>query len=199
MRLQLREHHSERSGSNVTLTITTPPTLAQANYSVTVSAASGNITQTQTVQVAVGGIISSMSPTSATVAAGSSATFAVALNSTGGFAGQLTLSCSGAPSGMACSFNPPQVTVAANGSATSTLTVNVAAPPSVSIIPRPKGNWLQTVSRELPLVTAALALFAVALFALAVILRSPSSRLERVFCSPERLREIPPIPHLVSF
>ena len=122
------------SGSQATLTITTPPTLAQGNYSVTVSAASGNITQTQIVQVAVGGITSSILPTSATVAAGSSANFAVALNSTGGFAGQLTLGCSGVPSGMACSFSPPQVSVVANGNATSTLTVNVAAPPAVSII-----------------------------------------------------------------
>ncbi len=160
------------SGSNVTLAITTAPTLAQGNYSVTVSAASGNITQTQTVQVAVGGITSSISPTSQVIAAGASGNFTVALNSTGAFAGQLTLGCSGAPSGMACSFNPPQVTVAANGSATATLTVNVAAPPSVSIIPRPKGNWLQTVSPELPPLTAALALFAVVLSFLAFSLAS---------------------------
>ena len=160
MRLHSASITPSASGSNVTLTITTPPTLAQGNYSVTVSATSGNVTQTQTVQVAVGGITSSILPTSATVAAGSSANFAVALNSTGGFAGQLTLGCSAPPSGMACSFSPSQVSVAANGTASSTLTVNVAALPSVSIIPRPKGNWLQTVSRELPLVTAALALFA---------------------------------------
>ena len=69
------------SGSQAMLTITTPPTLAQGGYSAVVSAAGGDITRTITLQVAVGGISSSMSPSSAIIAAGSSANFAVALNS----------------------------------------------------------------------------------------------------------------------
>ena len=142
------------SGSQATLTITTPHTLAQGGYSSVVSAAGGDITRTITLQVAVGGISSSMSPPSATIAAGSSANFAVALNSASGFAGQLTLGCSGVPSGMACSFNPPQVSVAANGTASSTLTVNVASQPSASMTPPRKGTGRRR-SRDLPLVTAA--------------------------------------------
>ncbi len=171
------------SGSPATLSIAAPPTLAPGNYSITVTAASGSITQTQVVQLAVGGIVSSISPQSAIIAAGSSATFALSLSSTGGFAGPLTLGCSVPPSGITCSFNPAQLTVAASGATTSTLTVNVATPPAVSIIPRPRWNLPETVSRELPLVTAALALFA-ALFAFGVILRSPR-RPNRAVCVSE--------------
>ena len=123
------------SGANVTLTITTPATLPQGNDSVTVSASSGGIQHTQSVQLAVGGLTGSLTPTAATIAAGSSGNFAVSMNSAGGFTGQLALSCSGVPSGMACSFNPPQVSVAANGTASSTLTVNVASQPSASMTP----------------------------------------------------------------
>ena len=80
-----------------TLTIGTMPTLAQGNYSLTVNAASGGITQTQNVQLTVGGMTGSISPSSATIAAGSFGNFAVSATSGGGFAGQLALSCSGVP------------------------------------------------------------------------------------------------------
>ena len=96
------------SGSASTLTITAPPTIALANYPVTVNATSGGTTHTQNVQLTVGGITGSISPSSATIAAGTSGNFAVSMNSTGGFAGQLALACSGVPSGMTCTFNPPQ-------------------------------------------------------------------------------------------
>ncbi len=165
------------SGSNVTLAITAPPTLAQGNYSVTISAASGDITQTQIVQVAVGGIAGSVAPTSATVAVGSSAAFAVSLNSTGGFSGQVNLACNGAPSGVSCNFSPAQVSVAANGNANSTLTVSVASQPMVSMASPPPENHQQPLSRDLPLVSALVALFA-ALSAFSAMRRVHSQRRE---------------------
>lgn len=150
------------SSANVTLTIATPATLAQGNDSVTVSASSPGIQHTQSVQLAVGGITGSLTPSSATIAAGSSGNFAVSMNATGGFAGQLALSCSGVPSGMACTFNPPQVSVAANGIASSTLTVNVASQPTVTMAPGRRQNWPLPLSREALLIAASLlAAFAV--------------------------------------
>jgi hypothetical protein len=156
------------SGSQVTLTVTTPPTLAQGNDKFTVSAASGSITHTQDLQVAIGGITGSISPTSATIAAGSSSNFQVAMNSTGGFTGQVTLVCSGAPSGMNCGFAPPQTTLAANGSVTSTLTVQVASKPAGSMIPHAPRNFPGPVSRNVQLTSIGIAMLVAALFMIAL-------------------------------
>ncbi len=155
------------SGSQAELTLTIPPTLAQGSDTFTISAASGSITHTQGVQVAVGGITSLISPTSAVIAAGSSGNFAVTLNSTGSFAGQIMLACSGAPSGMSCSFIPPQPTLTANGSATATLTVQVVSQPSTSTIPHMPGNLPGSLSRNTPLMPIGLG-FAAALFIFAL-------------------------------
>jgi hypothetical protein len=141
------------SGSNVTLTVTTPATLAQGNDSITVVASSSGIQHTQNVQLTVGGLAGSVAPSSATIAVGSSGNFAVSVNSTGGFTGQVTLGCSGVPSGMACTFNPPQVSVAANGTASSTLTVNVASQPSASMTP---AQWPLSTGLVLGLVAVAI-------------------------------------------
>src|SRR5437588_5304686 len=100
------------SGSQTTLTVTTPSTLAEGNDSFTISAASGSITHTQDVQMTVGGLSGSVTPASATLAVGSSSDFAVSLHSSGGFGGPVTLACSGLPTGIDCAFNPGQVTVA---------------------------------------------------------------------------------------
>src|SRR5690349_23442612 len=78
------------------------------------------------------GISGSVTPTSATISVGGSANFAVTLNSSGGFSGTVTLACGGAPSGINCSFAPAQVNLTANGTASSTLTVTVAAKPSIA-------------------------------------------------------------------
>ena len=142
------------------LTLTTAPTLAAGNYSAIVNASGGGVTQTQSVPFTVGGVTGSISPSSATIAAGSSANVAVGLQATAGFAGQVTLACSGAPSGMACSFNPAQVTLAANGTAASALTVSVAAAPAASALPR--APWLPPHSRGWLFAALALASLAIA-------------------------------------
>ena len=127
------------SGVSVNVTVTTPPTLPQGNYTFEVTAASGaasgNITQIEDMQMIVGGLTGSLAPASATIAAGGSSNFALTVNSTGGFSGQVTLACNGAPSGVTCTPNPPSVTLAANGSVSSTISVQVTAKPSVSRVP----------------------------------------------------------------
>jgi hypothetical protein len=64
--------------------------------------------------------ISATALSPATVTAGSSATSTVTVTPTLGFAGTVTLSCTGMPSGAVCSFNPPSI---ANSSGTSILTI----------------------------------------------------------------------------
>lgn len=63
--------------------------------------------------------------TSATVAAGQSTQFTLTVTPTGGFANNVTFSCSPI-TGITCSFNPAAVTPA-NGAATTTLTVTTSA------------------------------------------------------------------------
>ena len=64
-------------------------------------------------------------PASATVTAGNSTQFMLTITPVGGFAGNVTFSCSPVI-GISCAFNPPMVTPA-NGAATTTLTVTTSA------------------------------------------------------------------------
>jgi hypothetical protein len=121
------------SGAHANLTLTIPPTMTQGTFAFTISAASGNATHTQDVQVTVGGLSGSMAPAAMTIAAGSASNFTVTVNSTGGFSGPVSLACGGAPAGVACSFSPSQFNVQANAAATSTLTVQVSTKPSGSL------------------------------------------------------------------
>jgi hypothetical protein len=66
----------------------------------------------------------STSPPSATVTAGQSALFNIAVTPAGGFAEPITFSCASL-SGIACSFNPPMVTPNGGG-ATTVLTVSTS-------------------------------------------------------------------------
>jgi hypothetical protein len=154
------------------VTVTTPPTIAQSDFTFTISAASGSISHTQDVQLGVGGITGSITPSSAVIAAGSSGNFDVTLASTNGFAGPVTLVCAGAPTGMDCGFNPPQPNLTANARAVSVLTVKVAAKPSSSTAPLSPQNGSWPTSRSLSLLAVTLALLAAAL--LSVILRAVS-------------------------
>jgi hypothetical protein len=63
-------------------------------------------------------------PVSTTVTAGQPATYNLNLGGSGGFAGSVTLACSGAPQFASCTVNPSTLQLSANGS--SAFTVNVA-------------------------------------------------------------------------
>jgi photosystem II stability/assembly factor-like uncharacterized protein len=73
-----------------------------------------------------------LSPNSATIRAGSSATYTVSVAPQGGvgFTDSVSLACSGLPPLSSCSFTPPSVTPG-SGTATSTLTITTTAPSSV--------------------------------------------------------------------
>jgi hypothetical protein len=64
-------------------------------------------------------------PAGATVTAGNSKQFTLTITPAGGFAGNVTFSCSPV-TGISCAFNPATVTPA-NGAATTTLTVTTSA------------------------------------------------------------------------
>jgi Zn-dependent M28 family amino/carboxypeptidase len=75
----------------------------------------------------------SCSPSSLTVAPGSSSNTTCTISSSGGFNAAVGLTCAGLPVGVSCTFAPNSVTPPANGNITSTLTV--AANVGVA------GNW----------------------------------------------------------
>jgi hypothetical protein len=65
-------------------------------------------------------------PTTATVAAGSAATYTISAAAINGFNSPVTLACTGLPLGASCAFLPPAVTPGASA-VTSTLTINTNA------------------------------------------------------------------------
>jgi len=69
----------------------------------------------------------SVSPSSASVTAGQSATYTLTVTSVGGFNQAVALSCSGAPSLASCTISPSSVTPSGSGAATATTTVTTTA------------------------------------------------------------------------
>jgi len=117
------------AGANGTsvLTVTAPQSVQDGNYSITISGTSSQVTHTATAQLQVtADFTGSVSPTSATVSAGGSANFNVAVTSESGFSGSVSLACS-ASGPVACSFKPASVTVPANGTGTSVSTVTASS------------------------------------------------------------------------
>jgi hypothetical protein len=114
------------SGSS-TLTVNTTNSTPAGSYPLTITAASGTLSHTATVTLAVSvpDFTLSASPTSKSVAQGSSGTVTVTSSVTGGFNSAVSLSASGAPSGVTVSFNP--TSFAAPGSGSSTMTITVAS------------------------------------------------------------------------
>jgi hypothetical protein len=91
----------------------------------------------------------SLTPPTNSATAGQSASYIVSVASIDGFAGDVTLGCTGLPTGAACSFSPATVSVSASGTASSTVTVSTTAasriPPAASRFGRtgglPTGVW----------------------------------------------------------
>ena len=77
-----------------------------------------------------------VSPSSASVTGGQSATYTVTVSPDGGsFGGSVSLACSGLPTGGSCDFTPSEVTPGATA-ATSTMTVSTVAATLRPIVPR---------------------------------------------------------------
>jgi hypothetical protein len=87
-------------------------------------------------------VTASVSPASAVINVGGSATFNLSLRSTNLVPGTVSLACGGVPSGVSCSFTPSSLTLAANGTASSALSVSVSLKPSASLAQRgPSSNF----------------------------------------------------------
>jgi hypothetical protein len=87
-------------------------------------------------------VTASVSPASAVINVGGSASFSLSLHSTNLVPGTVSLACGGVPSGVSCSFNPSSLTLDANGTASSALSVSVSLKPSASLGQRgPSSNF----------------------------------------------------------
>lgn len=103
-------------------------------YTFTLTGTSSGITRTATAQMVVtsGTFSGSVSPSSATITVGSSQTFNVQLNSSGGFQGQVNLNCV-APSSVVCQFSSSQVSLTTGGTASTSLTIKVNSKPATAL------------------------------------------------------------------
>jgi hypothetical protein len=73
------------------------------------------------------GITLGISPASQSVTRGQAATYTVAITSTGGFTGTVTLTASGLPSGASAAFSPSSVTLTSGSTGSSTLTISTTS------------------------------------------------------------------------
>jgi hypothetical protein len=117
------------SGSS-TLTFTASSMATTGTFNTTVSATGGGITHTTVIPVTVNAATApnfalSASPTSLSVAAGSSGTSTISTTISGGFNSAVSLSATGLPTGVTAAFNP--TSIAAPGSGSSTLTFTAAS------------------------------------------------------------------------
>jgi len=117
------------SGSS-TLTFTAGSTAATGTSTVTINASGGGVSHSTTVSLTVSATATpdfavSASPTSLSVAAGSSGTGTISTTVSGGFNSAVSLSASGLPSGVTAAFSP--TSIAAPGSGSSTLTFSASS------------------------------------------------------------------------
>ena len=114
------------AGANCTINVTFTPT-ASGSRTASLSIADNAAGNPQTVSLSGTGAPQdysvSASPGSATVPAGSPATFTLSVSPAYGFSQAVSLSCSGLPSLSSCSFSPVGVTPSGSA-ATSTLTIS---------------------------------------------------------------------------
>ena len=117
-------------GGTATVNMTIPADLPASSNNPYPFAINGTWTNggtTHRVMVAFNdqGPAGSVTPSSATVAVGASATFNVNIINFNAFSGSVNLACSGQPAWIQCGFNPPSVSPS---STSSVLTVKVSAP-----------------------------------------------------------------------
>jgi hypothetical protein len=127
------------SGASATLTVTTTATTATGSDTLTITGTSGSLTHTTTATLVVSpppppDFSLSASPGSQTIIQGATTTYTINVARVSGFAGQVSLSVSGMPSGTSGSFSPNPATANA-----STLTVTSSAT-------TPLGSYLLTVT-----------------------------------------------------
>ncbi len=121
---------------------TAPAATGQHTVTATSVADSSQSASAQvTVTAAQGFTLSSPAPTSATIPAGQSAVFKLTVSASGGFAGTVQFSCSGAPQQAVCSPSPATATL---GSSPTTVTYTVttsARTASAALLPMSGVGW----------------------------------------------------------
>jgi uncharacterized membrane protein len=117
---------------NTALSISTALTTPPGNYNLTISAASGTLTNSTTVGLTVTDFGISASPPSPTVIAGTGTNFTTTINSINGFGDQVNFSVTGLPLNATAGFSPSYV----DGSGSSMLTVMTSTntPPGTYIL-----------------------------------------------------------------
>lgn len=143
------------AGGTCMLSVTfTPTTIAAESATLTIQDTNAGGSLQQTVNLTGSGTASgtpdftvSVSPASATVAAGTSTTFTITVTSITGFNSAVTAACTGAPAFSTCTLVPTSVTPAANASATingtiTTLARTLAPPPPLFRVPPGFPSWL---------------------------------------------------------
>jgi hypothetical protein len=147
------------SGSS-TLTVTTTGSTPVASSTLTITGVSGSLTHTTTVGLVVTtqppppDFTIAGTPSTQTVVAGSATTYTANIGALNGFAGVVTLSASGLPSGATASFSPATVTGAGSSTLTVTTTGSTPAASSTLTITGVSGSVTHTATVTLT-VTAA--------------------------------------------
>jgi hypothetical protein len=126
------------SGSS-TLTFTASSTATVGTSTVTINASGGGISHSTTVSLTVSSTATpdfslSASPTSLSVAAGSSGSSTVSTSASGGFNSAVSLSATGLPTGVTAAFNPTSIAAPGSGSSTLTFTAGSTAAAGTSTI-----------------------------------------------------------------
>lgn len=115
-----------------TLTFSASSTATTGTTNVTVTASGGGVTHTTTVALTVNAAATpaftvSASPTSLSVAQGSSGSSTISTTVSGGFNSAISLSASGLPAGVTASFNPTSIAAPGSGSSTVTFAASSTA------------------------------------------------------------------------
>jgi hypothetical protein len=96
-----------------------------SDYAVTV--VNGTLTVTSTGGGSGGSFTLAATPPEQEIDHNGTVNYPVALTSTGGFTGPISLTCSGLPQGASCAFAPASVTLASGANGTSTMTITATA------------------------------------------------------------------------
>jgi uncharacterized membrane protein len=117
---------------NSTVTLSASSTATTGTVNVTVSATGGGITNSTTIALTITAAATpdftlSASPSSLSVAQGSSGSSTISTTVSGGFNAVVSLSVSGLPAGVTASFNPSSIGAPGSGSSTLTFTASSTA------------------------------------------------------------------------